>query len=65
MLAYFISDQESPYYKTDIFVHILKTITKHPKKIQVKEQKNKLSLKISGVKSVEAAYNLLKLFAKP
>jgi transcription-repair coupling factor (superfamily II helicase) len=65
MLAYFMGDQESPYYKTDTFANILKTITGYPKIIQVKEHKDKLFLKISGVKSVEGAYNLLKLFAKP
>lgn len=65
MLAYFISDQQSGYYKTTIFTNILKTITAHPNKIQVKEQTNKLFIKILGITSVEAAYNFIKIFAKP
>lgn len=65
MLAYFFSDPQSDYYKTEIFTNILNYISSHPKDFQVKEQKNKLFVKISHVKSVEAAYNFLKIFAKP
>ncbi|HHV03902.1 MAG: transcription-repair coupling factor [Bacteroidales bacterium] len=65
MLAYFISDPQSDYYRTELFANILKYISSHPGNFQVKEQKNKLFVKIPHVKSIEAAYNFLKIFAKP
>jgi len=65
MLAYFISDPHSDYYKTELFANILNYISAHPRDFQVKEQKNKLFVKVPHVKSVEAAYNFLKIFAKP
>ena len=65
MLAYFISDPQSGYYKTELFANILNYISAHPKDFQVKEHKNKLFVKIPHVKRVEAAYNFLKIFAKP
>ncbi|NLA15004.1 MAG: transcription-repair coupling factor [Bacteroidales bacterium] len=65
MLAYFISNPESTYFQSEYFTNILQYITAHPKNFQVKERKNKLFIKILGVKSIEAAYNFLKIFAKP
>ena len=65
MLAYFISNPESTYFQSRYFTNILQYITAHPKNFQVKERKNKLFIKILGVKSIEAAYNFLKIFAKP
>jgi len=65
MLAYFISDQQSDYYKTQQFSDILNYISLNHKNLQVKEHNNKLFLKIPHVRSAEAAYNFLKIFAKP
>ncbi|HBG52960.1 MAG TPA: hypothetical protein DDW70_01920, partial [Rikenellaceae bacterium] len=65
MLAYFISDQQSDYYKSKQFSDILNYISLNPKNFQVKEHKNKLFVKIPHVDSVEAAYNFFKIFAKP
>lgn len=65
MLAYFVFDQQSAYYRTPLFAHILDAIQSRPRSFQVKEQNGKLFVKVSEVPNVEAAYKLLIYFAKP
>ena len=64
MLAYFINNPQSSYYKSTLFAEILNYISSNPRHFFVKEHNNKLFVKVSQVNSVEAAYNLLKIFAK-
>ncbi len=64
MLAYFINNPQSSYYKSTLFAEILNYISSNPRHFLVKEHNNKLFVKVSQVNSVEAAYNLLKIFAK-
>lgn len=65
MLAYFITNQMSNYYKTPLFSHILQYIQNHPKYFKVKEQNNKLYLKTENIQSVEQAFDVLSYFVKP
>lgn len=58
MVAYFISNQMSPYYQSDQFYGILNSIQKQ-KNLKLKENKDKLSLTIPGVTSVEDALRML------
>lgn len=64
MLAYFIHNQQSAYYKTSQFSDILDYISKHPMYFQVKEQGDKLFVRVEHVVSVETAYNFLNYFVK-
>ena len=59
MLAYFVNNQRSPYYQSQIFASILGYLNGKPKEFRVKEQNNKLMLRVVGVESMEKAYNIV------
>lgn len=60
MLAYFVHNQSSPYYSTTIFSSILNYINSKGQKFRVKEQNNKLVLRVENIYNVEDAYTVLK-----
>jgi len=60
MMLHFISDQESPYFKSDVFAKILSFVQHHPKNIQLKEVKNKLTLSFENIQNIEKAIETLK-----
>ena len=67
MLAYFISNQQSAYYQTEIFQHILQSVQQNPNCCQFKEKKtkdiNKLMLVYEDIKTIDdALLSLRKLF---
>lgn len=55
MTAYFISNQESPYYKSTIFSKILGFIQQNPKDIKMKEANNKLTMIFERTRNVHDA----------
>lgn len=56
---YFISNQQSPYYQSQVFGKILSYIQKHPRQFQMKEGKDKLTMSAEGIKDVKDAIKLL------
>ena len=60
MLAYFVSNQLSAYYKSDIFVAILNYIQRPGRKFNLTEKDNKLYMKAAPVKTISEAVSLLK-----
>ncbi|MDR2065656.1 MAG: transcription-repair coupling factor [Prevotellaceae bacterium] len=61
MIAYFISNQMSAYYKTQRFIDIIQYIQSNPEKFKMKEHNKKLSLTVQNVKTME---DCLSLFMK-
>jgi transcription-repair coupling factor (superfamily II helicase) len=59
MTTYFIANQKSPYYQSAIFNQVLGFIQKNPRMFQMKEGKDKLSMSIENVDTVNKAINLL------
>lgn len=59
MLAYFISNQESPFYQSAVFDRLIRYIQKNPRIFQMKEAKDKLSMVVENVKSVKQAIDTL------
>jgi transcription-repair coupling factor (superfamily II helicase) len=59
MIAYFISNQLSLYYKTALFTHLLDYIQYHPRQFKLKEQSDKLILTAMNVTSVSQTIELL------
>ena len=57
--AYFIANQQSPYFSSALFAGILKFVQQHPALCKMKEEKGKLSLTISRVDSIQEADKLL------
>jgi len=60
MIGYFVSNQDSPLYKSKVFTRILSFVQKQPRLFRMKEQNNKLTLACEPIHSVTAACDLLK-----
>ncbi len=60
LTCYFISDQESEYYKSPVFTNILRFVQQNPALCRMKESKDKLSMTFMNIKSVEEALTVLK-----
>lgn len=58
-IAYFVSNQDSPYYQSEKFQKVLLFLQKQPK-AQMKERNNKLYLTFANVKTVNEAIDLLR-----
>lgn len=59
MLAYFIPNQDSPFYQSVAFDKLIHHVQKNPKIFQMKEVKDKLSMVIENIKSVKQAIDTL------
>ncbi len=57
MTAYFISNQDSPFYKSTVFSKILGFIQQNPKDIKMKEANNKLTMSFDRTLSIQNAIN--------
>jgi transcription-repair coupling factor (superfamily II helicase) len=60
LIAYFISNQDSPYYRSEIFSSILAFVQKNPGSLSMKETNNKLTLTIENINNLSEAVGLLK-----
>jgi transcription-repair coupling factor (superfamily II helicase) len=63
LLIYFISDQTSAYYQSPVFSKILAFVQKQPKRFQMKEGNNKLTLTISHIDSLQQVEELLEMLS--
>ena len=59
MIAFFISNQMSQYYKSDRFMKILENISIHPKLFELKQNESKLRIFSRNVDSISKAYDIL------
>ncbi len=58
MVIHFISNQESPYYKSQIFTNILRYVQQNPRIFNMKEGK-KLTMTLKNVKNIKIALKIL------
>lgn len=59
LILYFVSDQESSYYRSPAFSLILNHVQKYPQKFRMKEGQNKLSLTLEHITDINHAYSVL------
>jgi len=59
MICYFISDQQSPFYQSALFMQIVQYVQKGKTKGQMREKNHKLTLTFSNVPNVETAGYIL------
>ncbi len=52
LILFFVSNQESPYFKSPTFANILNSIQKDSRKFQMKEKNGKLILKVEGINNL-------------
>lgn len=60
MTGYFISDQQSAFYQSDIFSSVLKFVQENPRGCRMKESGNKLMLTLYNIGCVKTALNYLR-----
>lgn len=59
LIAFFISNPMSPYYKSKVFENVLENLGKYPQRYEMKQNENKLKVVVRNVKSLEEARKLL------
>ena len=60
MIAFFISNPLSQYYRSDRFSHILENVTANPKLFELKQNDNKLRVFVRNVDGISKAFSILK-----
>ncbi len=59
MIANFISDPESGFYRNSLFIRIMNYVNSHQSRMSVKQKESKLNLTVSGIETVRAAIDVL------
>ena len=59
MIAFFISNPMSKYYKSDRFSKILESLSAHPKLFELKQNDSKLRIFVRNIDSISKAYEIL------
>ena len=59
MIMYFVQDPDSPFYQSEAFSGILNFVQQKGRKVQMKEENERLSLRLQGIDSVSKAIDLL------
>ncbi|MBK7174620.1 MAG: transcription-repair coupling factor [Bacteroidales bacterium] len=60
MTGYFVSNQESPYYQSDVFTAVLRYVQANPRDCKMKETHQKLALIFSSVLNVSSGLDRLR-----
>ncbi len=63
-IGYFVSNQVSPFYQSEVFSQILKYVQKNSHKVKLREEKSKLSLTIRNIDTVDEAITFLKTLSE-
>ena len=63
LVAYFISNPDSPYYQSEQFTSILNYLKDNPSWSSLKEEKDKLVLHFKGINSIDEAFGKLSVLA--
>lgn len=58
MVAYLVSNLQSPYYQSDEFGRLLQYMARNPRKTKLREQNSRRSVVFSDVKSVDDAWGV-------
>ena len=61
MIAFFITNPLSQYYRSDRFSKVLEKISQHPKLFEVKQPDGRLRIMVRNVDSISKAYDILKM----
>ncbi len=60
MIVHFIADNQSAYFKSEIFMELLKRVTQQPDRFVLKQHNNRLAMTVRRVKDVKAAVDTLR-----
>ena len=60
MIVHFVGENNSPYYKSDVFMNLLKKITSQPDRFVLKQHNNRLAMTVRRVSDVAEAVVVLR-----
>ena len=60
MIVHFVADNQSPFFKSEVFMELLKRVTQHPDRFVLKQHNNRLAMTVRQVKDVKAAVEVLR-----
>ncbi len=60
MIVHFVGEENSPFYKSDVFMTMLRHVTQHPDRFVLKQHNNRLAMTVRNIKDVEQAWKTLK-----
>lgn len=61
LIAYFISNKDSLYFRSETFIKILNFVQEKPSHFRMKEEKNKLTIRVDDITNVNKAIMILSL----
>ncbi|WP_308659182.1 transcription-repair coupling factor [uncultured Alistipes sp.] len=59
MIVQFVGEENSPFYKSDVFMELLRRVTQQPARFVLKQHNNRLAMTVKNVKNVEEAWKTL------
>jgi transcription-repair coupling factor (superfamily II helicase) len=59
LIAFFVSDPNSNFYRSSLFVSIMNFVNKKPNKMKMKQKGSRLSLTIVEIRSIKSAISIL------
>ena len=59
MIVHFVANQQSPYFKSDTFMNLLRAITARPQKFVLRQNNNRLAMTVRAINSIESAWQTL------
>ena len=60
MIVHFVGEENSPYYKSDIFMNLLRKITTQPDRFVLKQHNNRLAMTVRKVADLAEAVDVLR-----
>ena len=63
MIVRFVGDNNSPFFKTDTFLNMLRKVVSNPERFVVKQYNNRLSMTVRKIYSVAEAVDMLRTLA--
>jgi transcription-repair coupling factor (superfamily II helicase) len=60
MIVRFVGDEHSPYYRSEVFMNVLRKITADPDRFVLKQKDGKLQITVRRVDSVASAVDVLR-----
>ena len=64
MIVHFVGEENSPYYKSDTFMELLRKVTQNPARFVLKQHNNRLAMTVRGVTDIAGAWEILKSLYK-
>jgi transcription-repair coupling factor (superfamily II helicase) len=63
LIARFVGDNNSPYFKTDTFLNLLRKVVAQPDRFVVKQYNNRLSMTVRKIYSIAEGVDMLRELA--